>query len=132
VHPKYRTPHITTIITGVLVAAAALVVDDDATYDLTNIGTLSAFALVCIGVLALRVLEPNRHRPFRIPFAWPIALTGAAACLFVMIGLPGSAWRRFAIWLAMGLVIYVAYGFRRSRLRSPESSPGAVGGRPPR
>lgn len=117
IHPKYKTPHVTTIITGGLVALAALVADDAATYDLTNIGTLSAFALVCIGVLVLRIKEPERHRPFRVPFVWPVTLLGAGSCLFVMQGLPAHAWVRFGIWLAIGLVLYFVYGFRHSTLR---------------
>ena len=119
VHPKYRTPHITTIVTGVLVAVGALVADDDATYDLTNIGTLSAFALVCIGVLVLRLKDPNRPRAFRVPWVWPVALIGAAACLFVMVGLPWAAWKRFGVWLVIGLIIYAWYGYRISGLRGP-------------
>jgi APA family basic amino acid/polyamine antiporter len=117
VHPKYRTPHITTFITGALVAIGALLADDDATYDLTNIGTLFAFALVCIGVLVLRIREPDRPRPFRVPFVWPVALVGAGACVFVMKGLPPHAWERFAIWLGLGLALYFAYGYRHSTLR---------------
>jgi basic amino acid/polyamine antiporter, APA family len=117
IHAKYRTPHITTLLTGLLVAVGSLVADDDATYDLTNIGTLAAFALVCLGVLALRIKEPDRPRPFRVPFVWPVALLGAGACVFVMKGLPPSAWERFAIWLAIGLVLYFAYGYRNSTLR---------------
>ncbi|EPX57506.1 Amino acid permease [Cystobacter fuscus DSM 2262] len=117
VHPKYRTPHITTIITGVLVALGALVADDAATYDLTNIGTLSAFLMVCLGVPMLRLKDPSRHRPFKVPFVWPVSLGGAAACLFVMKGLPVHAWERFGIWLAIGLVIYFVYGYRYSVLR---------------
>ena len=120
IHPKYRTPHITTIVTGVLVGLAAMLWDDEATYDLTNIGTLSAFALVCAGVLALRLKDPTRPRPFRVPFVWVVAPLGALACVFVMAGLPGAAWRRFLIWLVLGLLIYALYGYRRSRLRSPE------------
>jgi len=117
VHPRYRTPHITTIITGVLVALGALVADDAATYDLTNIGTLSAFALVCLGVLVLRFTDPGRPRPFRVPFFIPVTLLGAAACVFVMFGLPVHAWERFGIWLAIGLVLYFAYGYKNSTLR---------------
>ena len=117
-HPKYRTPHVTTIITGVLVALGALVADDAATYDLTNIGTLFAFFLVCIGVLVLRVREPNVPRPFKVRFVWPVAVGGAGACLFVMKGLPVSAWQAFGVWLAAGLVIYFAYSRRRSALRA--------------
>ena len=79
------------------------------TYDLTNIGTLFAFALVCGGVLILRVKEPDRPRPFKVPFVWVLAPAGVAACLFVMKGLPVQAWERFGIWLAIGLVIYFAY-----------------------
>ena len=117
IHPRYRTPHVTTIVTGVLVAIGALVADDDATYDLTNIGTLSAFAMVCIGVLVLRIKEPNRPRPFRVPFIWAVSLLGAGACVWVMIGLPPDAWVRFGAWLAIGIALYFVYGYRHSTLR---------------
>jgi basic amino acid/polyamine antiporter, APA family len=117
IHPRYRTPHITTIFTGLFVASWALIGDAGETYDLTNIGTLSAFALVSIGVLVLRIKEPERPRPFRVPFVWPVSLLSAAACVFVMRGLPRSAWERFAIWLAIGLALYFVYGYRNSTLR---------------
>ena len=87
------------------------------TYDLTNIGTLFAFALVCAGVLVLRVKEPNRPRPFRVPMVWLVAPLGILACLFVMAGLPRQAWERFGLWLALGGIIYALYGYRHSRLR---------------
>jgi APA family basic amino acid/polyamine antiporter len=116
VHPKYHTPHVTTIITGLLVAAAAGVMDDDATYDLTNIGTLFAFALVCIGVLVLRVRRPEQPRSFRVPFVWVVAPAGALACVYVMSGLPTTAWIRFGWWLAIGVAIYFGYGVWNSRL----------------
>jgi APA family basic amino acid/polyamine antiporter len=117
VHPRFRTPHVTTVITGVIVAAGALVMDENEIYDLTNIGTLSAFAIVCAGVLVLRLKEPERPRPFRVPFVWLVAIAGAGACLYVMVGLPRTAWERFAIWLLVGLALYFAYGYRHSRLR---------------
>jgi APA family basic amino acid/polyamine antiporter len=107
----------TTLITGVVVAVLSMVGDAAETYDLTNIGTLFAFSLVCGGVLILRVKEPDRPRPFKVPFVWVLAPAGVAACLFVMKGLPVQAWERFGIWLAIGLVIYFAYSYRHSHLR---------------
>jgi APA family basic amino acid/polyamine antiporter len=118
IHPRWRTPHITTIITGVVVAVGALVAEENTIYDLTNIGTLAAFALVCVGVLVLRVREPERPRPFRVPLIWPVSLLGAAACIFVMKGLPIRAWQMFGVWLAIGLLLYFTYGFRHSVLRT--------------
>jgi APA family basic amino acid/polyamine antiporter len=118
------------MLTGVLVACWALIGDAGETYDLTNIGTLSAFAIVCIGVLVLRVKDPGRHRPFRVPFVWVVSLAGAAACIFVMLGLPKSAWERFAIWLAIGLALYFAYGYRNSTLRR-HAPPAPVAPPPP-
>ena len=100
----------------VAVALSAMVGDAAETYDLTNIGTLFAFALVCTGVLVLRILEPERPRPFKVPLVWVVAPLGAAACIFIMVGLPAQAWERFGIWLAVGLVLYFAYGYSHSRL----------------
>ncbi len=122
VHPERRVPHVTTLVTGLLVALGALVGDAAETYDLTNIGTLFAFVLVSIGVLVLRTVDPRRPRAFRVPFVWPVAATSAALCLFVMWGLPREAWERFTIWLAIGLGLYFAYGRRRSRLRARAST----------
>ena len=117
VDAKTRIPWMTTLITGLVVAAGSLIGDAAETYDLTNIGTLFAFALVCAGVLVLRVKEPNRPRAFRVPIAWLVAPLGILACLFVMAGLPRQAWERFGIWLVIGAIIYAAYGYRNSRLR---------------
>jgi basic amino acid/polyamine antiporter, APA family len=117
VHGKYRTPYITTIITGVFVATWALIGDANETYDLTNIGTLFAFILVCSGVVVLRFTDRDRPRPFRVPFLYVIAPLGAALCFFVMWGLPTKAWERFGWWLVIGLVLYFAYGYRNSTLR---------------
>jgi APA family basic amino acid/polyamine antiporter len=124
IHPTRRIPHITTMVTGLFVGTWALVGDAGETYDLTNIGTLFAFALVSLGVLVLRHTDPQRPRPFRVPFAWIVCLASAAACVFIMHGLPGTAWRRFGIWLAIGLVLYVVYGSRHSRLRTLDTRGG--------
>jgi basic amino acid/polyamine antiporter, APA family len=117
VEPKTRVPSTTTLLTGGLVAVAAAVGDAAETYDLTNIGTLFAFAIVSIGVVVLRVVEPDRPRPFKVPLVWVVGPLGAAACAFIMVGLPVQAWERFGLWLALGLVVYAAYGYRHSRLR---------------
>jgi len=116
IHPVHRTPYTTTLLTGIVVALASAIGDAAETYDLTNIGTLFAFTLVCVGVLVLRYTEPDRPRPFRVPLVWPVAVLGAAACIFVMKGLPPQAWTRFGWWLAIGLVLYFSYGIRHSRL----------------
>jgi len=92
VSEKTRIPYTTTLLTGVFVALWALVGDAAETYDLTNIGTLFAFMLVSIGVLVLRYKEPDRPRPFRVPLVWPVCLLSAAGCVFIMYGLPPTAW----------------------------------------
>jgi APA family basic amino acid/polyamine antiporter len=118
VDAKTRIPYVTTLVTGIVVAIASLVGDAAETYDLTNIGTLFAFALVSAGVLALRVIEPGRERPFRVPLVWVVAPLAIIACLYIMLGLPGQAWTRFVWWLAIGVALYAAYGYRHSNLRS--------------
>ena len=128
VHPKYRTPHIATVITGLVVASAALVADENEIYDLTNIGTLFAFTIVCIGVLVLRYVDPTRARPFRVRALPVVSVLGAGACLYVMKGLPTHAWERFGIWLAIGVVLYFLYGYRNSTLRR---GTGPVAATPP-
>ena len=121
VHPRTRVPHITTVITGLIVAFGALVADENEIYDLTNIGTLSAFAIVCLGVLVLRYKEPDRPRPFRVPYVWAVCLGGFFACLYTMKGLPIKAWERFGIWLLIGIALYFVYGYRHSTLRRDRS-----------
>ena len=118
IHPKHRIPHITTLVTGVFVALWALVGDAGETYDLTNIGTLFAFVLVCLGVIVLRYTDPDRRRPFRVPFVHVVGILGAALCVITMAGLPGLAWRRFGWWLVIGAAIYGFYGYRHSVLRT--------------
>ena len=118
VDQKTRIPYTATLFTGIVVAVASAVGDAAETYDLTNIGTLFAFALVCAGVLVLRVKEPERYRPFKVPFVWVIAPLGVAACLFIMVGLPYQAWERFGLWLVIGIVLYAVYGYKHSKLRN--------------
>jgi APA family basic amino acid/polyamine antiporter len=118
VHPRFRTPHVGTWTTGVLVAAFGAFANIDEMVDLTNIGTLFAFILVCIGVVVLRLRQPARPRPFRVPLgAWVVPAGGVASCAALMAYLPAASWARFGGWLTVGLVVYGAYGFRRSALR---------------
>jgi APA family basic amino acid/polyamine antiporter len=121
VNPRTKVPSTTTLLTGVFVALWSLIGDAGETYDLTNIGTLFAFMLVSIGVLVLRYKEPDRPRPFRVPFVWPVTVLSAAGCLFIMRGLPQQAWERFGLWLAIGLILYFVYGYGHSRLRQPDT-----------
>ncbi len=121
IHPRTHIPWATTLFTGIFVASWSLIGDAGETYDLTNIGTLFAFMLVSIGVLVLRYKEPERPRPFRVPLVWGVCVLSAAACLFIMKGLPDAAWWRFGWWLVIGLAIYFSYGFKHSRLRSQPS-----------
>lgn len=117
VHPKFKTPHVTTILTGVIVGLFAAVMSIDEMVDLTNIGTLFAFALVCIGITILRYKDPGRHRPFKVPLgAWFLPILGALSCLFLMYYLPPTSWWRFIAWLMIGLSIYLSYGYARSKL----------------
>ena len=117
VDPKTRIPYAATLATGIIVAVASMLGDAAETYDLTNIGTLFAFALVCLGVFVLRYVDPGRPRPFRVPYVGVIAPLGVAACLFIMIGLPRQAWIVFGWWLLIGMTVYVTYGYRHSKLR---------------
>ena len=117
VHPKYRTPHVTTILSGVVVAAFATFANIEEMVDLTNIGTLFAFAIVSAGVIVLRRTHPGAVRPFHVPFVPWLPAVSVVACLFLAAGLPLITWWRFGIWLLVGLTIYVFYGRRKSLLR---------------
>jgi APA family basic amino acid/polyamine antiporter len=117
VHPRFRTPHVTTILTGAAVGVCAMFTSIDEMVDLTNIGTLFAFVLVCIGILILRKRDPQRPRAFRTPWVPLVPALGVSSCLYLMLGLPWVTWIRFGLWLAVGLVVYSAYGFRKSAWR---------------
>ncbi len=116
VHPRYGTPHVSTIATGILVGGVSAFASIDEMVDLTNVGTLFAFVLVCIGIVVMRVREPDRRRPFRVPFG-PIVVPalGAISCLTLIAFLPAASWARFVGWLLTGLVVYSAYGARHTR-----------------
>src|SRR5438477_8446511 len=122
IHRRFRTPHITTIWTGVVVAAVAAVVDIGSLADLTNIGTLFAFILVCIGVVILRRTDANRPRPFRVPLVPAFPILGVFLCFVLMLSLPVETWIRFFVWLVIGLVIYFLYSVRHSKLRGGEDT----------
>lgn len=117
VHPRFRTPHVTTIFTGLVVGALSSFASIDEMVDLTNIGTLFAFVLVCVGIPILRLKDPNRSRPFRVPFGpWLLPIPGAAACLGLIYYLPPASWWRFVGWLVLGLAIFASYGYTRSAI----------------
>jgi APA family basic amino acid/polyamine antiporter len=117
VHRRFRTPYITTIWTGVAVGGVAMLTDIGSLADLTNIGTLFAFILVCLGVIILRRKDAGRRRPFRVPMVPLLPLLGVFFCFVLMLSLPLETWGRFVVWLAIGLCIYFFYGVRRSKLR---------------
>src|SRR5216117_2296477 len=117
IHPRFRTPHVTTIWTGIAVGGVAMLTDIGSLSDLTNIGTLFAFALVCIGVVILRRIEAERLRPFRVPMVPVFPLLGVFFCGALMFSLPLETWGRFFIWLGIGLLIYFLYSVRHSKLR---------------
>ncbi len=131
VHPKFKTPHVTTILTGVFVGGVAAFANIESMLNLTNIGTLFAFLLVCIAIPILRRKDPTRPRPFRVPFGdFLMPVLGAASCIFLMYYLAADTWWRFIGWLVLGLAIYLAYGYTRSaigiKMGRPERTPLAL------
>ena len=116
VHPKFRTPWIITILTGIVVAFFAALFTVREAGSLVSIGTLLAFVIVSIGVLVLRIREPHLPRTFKTPAVWVVAPLGALSALYLMIALPWRTWERLIIWFVIGMVIYFFYGVRRSKL----------------
>ncbi len=121
VHPRFHTPHVTTIITGIAVGVPALFFDLNDVIEFTNIGTLFAFVLVSAGVIVLRFTDPDRARPFRCPGVPVVPILSIVCCIALMVPLPTITWLRFVVWLAIGFVIYFFYGYQHSRLRRGEA-----------
>src|SRR5437016_3444405 len=117
IHSRFRTPYVTTIWTGVAVGGVAMLTDIGSLADLTNIGTLFAFALVCLGVLMLRRKDPGRLRPFRVPMVATLPLLGLLFWAALIVRLHVLTWIRFIVWLAIGMLIYFGYSVRHSRSR---------------
>ena len=124
VHPKFRTPHIATLITGLFAATVGGLVPVDILGELVSIGTLFAFIVVCIGVLVLRKTRPDLPRPFRVKGVWFVAPAGVAMCALMIGFLPVSTWLRLLVWTAIGVVIYFTYSCNHSRLRNRSTVEG--------
>jgi APA family basic amino acid/polyamine antiporter len=122
VHPRFGTPYITTIITCVVVALIAGVTQIQTVGEMTSIGTLFAFVVVCSAVLMLRFKRPDAHRPFRVPFGPIFPILGILSCAYLMLSLPVITWVRFLVWLNIGLIIYWFYGRSHSPLADPEEA----------
>jgi basic amino acid/polyamine antiporter, APA family len=133
VHPRFKTPHVSTAVTGVAVAMASGLTPIGTLGTLVSIGTLMAFVIVSLGIIVLRRTRPDLPRPFRMPLVPLLPALSALVALVLMIGLPRATWERLVIWMAIGLVVYFTYGYRRSRLRTaavlpPAENPAPVRG----
>jgi APA family basic amino acid/polyamine antiporter len=126
VHPRFRTPWITSIVTGIAVSIVSALFTVREASSLVSIGTLLAFVIVSVGVLVLRIREPELPRTFKTPAVWIVAPLGALSALYLMISLPWRTWERLIIWFIIGMLVYFFYSVRRSKLARPHISRDAT------
>jgi APA family basic amino acid/polyamine antiporter len=125
-HPRYKTPHVATAISGIIGALVAGLFPLDVLGELISMGILLAFTVVCIGVLILRYTRPDTHRPFRVPWAPVTCVLGAIVCFSMTLFLPKATWERLVYWTALGFAIYAFYGYWHSRTRAALLANGAA------
>jgi len=122
IHPVYRTPVKSNILLLIVVGTFAALVPAHVAGEMTSIGTLLAFILVCVGILVMRKTMPNLPRTFKTPFVPLVPILGIITCLFMMVFLPADTWIRLLIWMVIGLDVYIAYGFKKSKLQTKTPS----------